>query len=245
MNELEKKQQSDVVALEKKDLGFAQSPETEGLIILPRAKMLQGSAEELKDENLPCRVGDIINSLTKEKLPSVFIPILFSTNWIRFNAKLPGDFGFDPAYEPSAIIWRANSKTDPAYIDAETKFGPNGEKPLATQFLNFFSYFPGHEMPIILSFAKTSFGAGRELFTLCSSLPGTPYAYKYKLGKKTKTGPSGDDYLVLTVTMAGKNEGEDYDRAHELALQFASKVDRMQAHDIEEVETEDAEEVPF
>lgn len=242
--ELMKKDDQALETASKKDLGFSQSQDTEGLLVIPRVKMLQGSCEELKDPNLDCRVGDIINSLTKEKLPEYFLPILFSTHWIRFNAKLPNEPGWDTGYKPGEIIWRAKSKTDESYVDSETKFGPNGEKPLATQFLNFFSYFPGHEMPVILSFCKTSFKAGSELYSLCSAMPGAPYGYQYRLSKVSRQNPSGDEYFVLKVTMAGTAKPEDYDRANELAKQFAAKVDQMEAHDEAAAGTSD-EDIPF
>jgi len=234
----EKKDVAKAVPLEpevvnKDDLGFGGEDNKE-LMIIPRAKLIQGSSPEMKDENLNCRVGEIINSITKEKLPEVFVPIFFSTNWIRFNAKKVEDPGYDPDYELGAIIWRADSKNDPAYIEAEANFGPNGEKPLAVQFLNFICFFPEADVKMLMvSFAKTSFQAGRTLFSSCRSQPGASYAYKYKLGKQTKTGPTGDDYLCFTVSMAGKNEGEDLAKAAKIANEVKSKQENIVAHEDE------------
>jgi hypothetical protein len=59
--------------------------EQQGDVIMPRAKVLQATSPELADDNLQellLRAGDIVNSLTKEKLNGVFIPIF------KFNSKV-------------------------------------------------------------------------------------------------------------------------------------------------------------
>ena len=228
----------------KDDLGFGISDDNKELLIVPRAMLVQGGSPALKDPAAVCKFGDYINSITKQVVGATFIPIAFSTNWIRFNGKTPSDPGFMPELEPGVIIWRATSKNDPAYIDAESVFGPNGEKPLAVQFLNFLSYFPDSDQMMMVSFSKGSFKSGKELFNMVRSQPGMPYAYQYKLGHVTKTGPSGDDYLMMTVTLNGKNV-ECYDKVNGMAKEFAAKIDRIVPHEEEEDTSFDTEDTSF
>ena len=216
----------------KDDLGFGVTDDNKELMIVPRAMLVQGGSPALKDPNAACKFGDYINSITKMPVGETFIPIAFSTNWIRFNPKTATAPGFMPDLEPGVIIWRAMSKNDPAYIEAESLFGPNGEKPLAVQFLNFLSYFPDSDQMMMVSFSKGSFKTGKELFNTVRAQPGLPYAYQYKLGHVTKTGPSGDDYLMMTVTLNGKNV-DNYDKVNGMAKEFAAKIDRIVPHEEE------------
>ena len=124
--------------------GFEAGVDQEDLII-PRAKLIQALSPEMSDKNLrkqfpDIQPGAIINSLTREPLGDEFVPIFMFKNYIRFNPRSKDDPNCDDNHEPGAIIWRSNDPLDPK-VQAETKFGDNGEKPAATTFINFFCYF--------------------------------------------------------------------------------------------------------
>jgi hypothetical protein len=211
--------------------GFEEPTQQEDLVI-PRAKLLQGLSPEVVEkakapDGTVLESGMIINSLTKEILPSVFIPVFKFTNWIRFNPRNKKEEGFDPAYEPGAIIWRSVDPMDPR-VQEEAKFGPNGEKPLATKFLNFFSLFPGVGMPIIVSFSKTSFNAGRRLLTMGQFSGKDMFAKKYELAAKQEAGDAGV-YFVLTVEAREDASEEEYGTAAQLWEQFHARA--IQVHD--------------
>lgn len=190
--------------------GFEEPVEQENLII-PRAKLVQGLPKEMAEMPEHVKPGMIINSLTKEILPNVFIPIFKFTNFIRFNARKKEEEGFDPAYGPGELIWRSDDPKDPRVM-AETKFGPDGEKPIATTFWNFFSYFPGVPMPIIVSFSKSSFKTGKELFSLARFAANQQYPNmfnsQYKLTSAFKENEQGAFYL-LKVAGAGRVEDKN------------------------------------
>ena len=227
--------------------GFEEGTTKEDLII-PRAKLMQALSPEVVDniqtpDGKDIKVGMIINSLTKDDLPAEFIPVFKFTNWIRFNPRNDKDPNFNPAVEPGAIIWRSNDPDDPK-VREEGAFGPNGEVPLATKFINFFCYFPGVPMPIILGFAKTSYKAGRQLLSLAKFTPGDMFSRKYKLTSKVVKGEF--TYCVFNVEPCGIPADSDFKFAEALWNEYASKAKDLQVHDeagaAEEV---DKEKAPF
>jgi len=235
--ELEAKKNTELSERLPEGRGFEEPTDGEDLII-PRAKLLQALSPEVQDDGM--LQGLIINSLTKENLPEAFIPIFKFTNWIRFNAAKKTDPGFDPAFEPKEIIWRSTDPTDQRVID-ESGFGPNGELPLATKFLNFLSYFPDMEMPmpIILSFSKSSFRAGKELLSLTKYAGGDMFSRQYKLSAIQKENELGK-FFVLKVAMDGNADEAGYKIAEGLFKDFSPKKADIVVHD--ETGDKDAEE---
>ncbi len=228
--ELTKSQTGPLIRSEKAQRGFEHGITQEDLII-PRAKLIQALSPELMEGLDGIKAGAIINSLTKELLPQEFIPIFMFKNFIRFNPRSKDDPNFDPEFEPGAVIWKSNDPEDSKVIE-ETKFGPNGEKPVATTFLNFFSYFPGVPMPIIVSFSKTSYKTGRQLLSLAKFCGGDMFARKYRLTSQMETNDIAT-YAVLKVVSVGASSPEDFKLCEKLWNDFAAKAKDIQVHDAE------------
>ena len=191
---------------------------------IPRGKLIQSVSEEAIAENKDERieVGLIVNSISKEVLPTEFIPIFKFSNWIRWNPRKKDDPNFDAAFDSGALIWTCNDPNDPRVIENKD-FGPNGEAPVATKYLNFFSFFPGHSMPIIVSFKKTSFKAGQRLLTLSRFSGGDMFSRKYKLTSKIKE-VDGTKFFVFDVTLAGKPTEEEFKMAESWYNNFKDKA---------------------
>lgn len=230
--------------------GFEQEIKQKHLII-PRAKLLQALSPEVVDkmilegtENEKYESGLIINSLTKEKLPETFIPIFWFENWIRFNPRNKDDDRFDSKYEPGQLIWSSNTDKDPRVAE-EANFGPNGEKPLATTFMNFFSIFPGVPMPVIVSFSNTSYKTGRTLLSLCQfSGKADMFGCAYKLSSKQV---KRDDlsWYTFNVQKAGFTTKEDFEQCEGLHEQFKDYASDIVVHDLDgEDETTDNSKKP-
>lgn len=222
--------------------GFEEPSQQEDFII-PRAKLLQALSPEVVAEPDKFKPGMVINSLTLEVLPEVFIPIFKFTNWIRFNPRNTKDQNYDPAYGPGDIMWRSKDPLDPRVI-TESKFGEDGSNPLATKFLNFFSMFPGVDMPVIVSFSKTSFKAGKRLLSLAqfATKDGKPidmFEKKYKLSVKQEVNDAKQVYFVLAVDPDVFVDDDSYEKAIALWERFHAKP--IQIH--EEVVDEVGEEV--
>lgn len=230
--DIQKKEETNIAkALARR--GFEEETQKEDLII-PRAKLLQALSPEVVERPKDYQPGMIINSLTKTILPSEFIPIFKFTNWIRFNPRNPKDPAFNNQFEPGAIIWRSNDPYDMKVI-SEGAFGANGERPLASKFINFFSYFPGLPMPIIVSFANTSFKAGKQLISLAKFSGGDMFSRKYKLNSKQSKNALGT-FFVLNVEPGEAVSGDDYKHAESLWEEFHQKD--IQVHEESEETTE-------
>ena len=219
--------------------GFEEPVAREDLLI-PRAKLLQALSPEIVEGAEGLKVGMIVNSITKEPMPEEFIPVFKFTNWVRFNPRDSKAPNYDSAFEPGAVIWRSDDPLDPK-VQEEGQFGPNGERPIATKFLNFFAYFPGSEMPVIISFSNTSYKAGKQLLSLCQFTQGDMFSRKYRLGSKLTKNDIGSFY-VLTVEPAGKVSETEFRTSEGLWTTFSSKAKDLKVHEDEaDGFTEDAQ----
>lgn len=237
-----KTQNTEIAKAQAPRRGFEEETSREDLII-PRVKLLQPLSPEVVEKPKEFQGGLLINSLTLEVLPEYFIPIFKFTNWIRWNPRDANKPGFHPDFPPGEMLWRSDDPFDPRVQD-EGKFGPNGEPPLATKFLNFFSIFPGVPMPIIVSFSKTSFKAGKQLMSLAQFSQGDMFSKKYKLSSKLE---KNDQYSfwVLTVEQAGKASDEEYAQAEGLWKEFHSKKIKVHDEEQEEIIKTEEEDAPF
>lgn len=200
-------------------------------IEIPRAKLIQPTSEEATSDKAEDRIaiGLVVNNITKERLPDVFIPIFRFKNYIQWNPRKKDDPNFDPAFDPGSLIFSTTDSSDQRVIDG-TKFGPNGEAPKVTKYLNFFSYFPGQTMPVVLSFSKTSFAAGKKLNTLTQFTGGDMFSNKYRL-KTVQRESNGTKFFVFEVAPAGKASDEEFKIAESLWKDFRSKNIKVKHED--------------
>lgn len=175
-------------------------------LIVPRAKLLQGNPTE-HEEYPDGKAGQIVNNVTKEALPNIFIPIMRHIEWIRFNPRDPKDPNFDKAFNAGEVIWRSTNPNDPRVL-AESTWGANGEKPKALKFLSFLSYFPGSSMPVLLSFYKTSFNAGKTVNSVLEYSKGAMYEHSFRVTSKL-TKNDQYSFYTLQTSYAGKSKPED------------------------------------
>lgn len=196
-NEVVEKKKQEIAEQTEPARGFEDDSMDQDDLIIPRAKLLQALSPEIQDNVEGCRQGMIINSLTQHELPEIFIPIFVFKNYIRFNPRKKEDANFDPEFEPGAIIWKSNDHKEER-IQLETKFGANGEKPLATVFMNFLAKFDGVDMPIIISFSKTSYKAGKNLYSLAKLSGGDMFGKQYKLTSKKETNEISSFFILKT-----------------------------------------------
>lgn len=188
---------------------------------MPRVCLLQSKSPEVEEKPREFIAGDIINNLTKEKLGESFIPIFAFINWLKFNPRNVADPAYDASYGAGDLIWKIDDPLDPRTKEAE--FGPNGEKPVAMKVINFVCYFPPIKMPLVLSFSKTSFKAGRQLSSMVKFAGVDAFARQYKLGAKLEKGTAGS-YYVYTVSPNGMTAPEDFTFAEGLYKALSGRV---------------------
>jgi len=207
--------------------GF-EEPVDQSDLIIPRAKLLQPTADELTQEGNLLRSGMVINSLTKTELSKVFTPIFYYKEYMRFNGRKKEDKNFNPEFAPGVLMWRTRDANDSRVLE-QCSFGPNGEAPIAITSLNFLCLFEGESMPTILSFTKSSYRAGKNLLSLAKLRGGAMFSRKYRLGVVTMKGDEGN-YYVLKVDPAGDCDPETFKTAEGYFTAFAPKRDSIVAH---------------
>lgn len=85
-----------------------------------------------------------------------FIPIHFKRVWICKNPREKDSQMFDKTYEPGEIIFRTEKPEDPRIAEEDVLAQQRGCKSRMNKFLQFLSYIEGYEMPVIISFGKSS-----------------------------------------------------------------------------------------
>ena len=186
-------------------------------IKFPRAKLFQGTTSE-QDKFPDAKTGTVINDLTGELLPDTFVPFMKFRQYAKFNTRNREDPNFDKAYEPSALIWFTTDPNDPRV--AETKWGPNSERPTAVEFLNFMAVFEGYEYPVSISFSKTSMTAGKKLLSMLMFSKDKFKKYKLSTNKQVK---DGNTFYIYDVNPAGVASEEEIERANKFKDQMAVK----------------------
>ena len=196
-------------------LGF--EDEDAGDMIIPRVKVIQTLSPERKDKL--AAEGDIINSLTKEKLNGkVFIPVFKFNNHIWWRDRSEGggikciarDAKFGTMSDGTNLICASCKRCE---FD-NTKQGKEA-LPTCTKYINFFGFFEGERMPIILSFAKTSYNEGKKMYSLAKVTMQNMWNYGYALNEKLQA-KAGNEWFICVPSAAGPTNEDD--RAFGLAL---------------------------
>lgn len=204
--------------------GF-EEPSDKSDLIFPRAKIFQGSMKE--QEAFPGIIGgEVINNLTGEKLSGKFVPIFKFTNYIKFNAMNKDDPDFNDEYGAGAVIWNTNDPHDERTKECE--FGANGEKPTATKFMNFMCIFEDDATPIVLSFSKTSYPAGKKLLSMLTFSQGDMWSRKFAITTKKENDASGNIYFIYQVSPAGLSTEEEQTLAEQYYTSFASRTKEIE-----------------
>lgn len=197
-------------------------------LIIPRAKLLQALSPEVSEGQ--GKPGQIINSLTKEALPGPFIPCIFFKQWICFNPRDSKHQNYNPLFGPGEVVYQSMDPNDER-VRVDREFGPEGGRPKATEFISFVSYFPGVEMPVVVSFANTSYKAGKQLLTMLKFGSKAIWQRKFKLASKAeKNSQIGATYHVLTVEPAGDATDEEAAFAKGIWESLSPRKSDIQVH---------------
>lgn len=179
-------------------------------VTIPRAVVVQFTSEiAKKPQTDPQRrdAGLVVNSITQEILPMEFIPIIKTVNFIRWNGRKVTDANYDPAYKPGQMIFSTRNRRDARVVDGKN-FGPNGELPLITKYIEFLCLFKGSQYPVLLSFSKTSARAGADFNTLTKIKGGNRWDHTYRLQTTLENNDSGS-FFKLSASYVGLTDPSD------------------------------------
>jgi hypothetical protein len=203
-------------------------------MIIPRVKVIQTLSPERKDKI--ANEGDIINSLTKEKLNGkVFIPVFkFNNNiWWRDRSEGGGirciarDGKLGTMSDGTTLLCASCKRCE---FD-NTKQGKES-LPTCTKYINFFGFFAGERMPIILSFAKTSYNEGKKLYSLAKVTMQNMWNYGYTLNEKLQA-KGGNEWFICVPTPAGATEESDREFGLSLYKMYRNSIQNLE-YDMED-----------
>jgi len=213
-------------------LGFEDNDAND--IIIPRVKVIQTLSPERKDKI--ANEGDIINSLTKEKLNGkVFIPVFKFNNNIWWKDRSEGG-GIRCIARDGKIGTRSDGTTLVCASCKRCEFDntKQGKEslPTCTKYINFFGFFAGERMPIILSFAKTSYNEGKKLYSLAKVTMQNMWNYGYVLNEKLQA-KGGNEWYICVPTPAGATEESDREFGLSLYKMYRNSIQNIE-YDMED-----------
>lgn len=196
-------------------MGF--EDEEAGDLIIPRVKVVQTLSPEKKDKI--AEEGDIVNSLTKEKLNGkVFVPVFRFNNNIDWKDRSEGG-GIRCIARDGKVAEQADGSTllCAACRKCEFNNSKQGKEalPTCTKYINFFGFFEGERMPVIMSFAKTNYNEGKKLYSLAKVTMQNMWNYGYTLNAKLMAKNGNEWYIINTVAHGATTED---DRAYGLEM---------------------------
>lgn len=199
---------TELAVINEAPMGF--EDEESGDMIIPRVKVCQTLSPEVRERT--AEEGDIINSLTGEKLNGkVFIPVFKFNNHILWRERSEGggiiciarDGKHGVESDGTQLICSICRKCE---FD-NTQQG-KAALPTCTKYINFFGFFAGERLPIIMSFSKTNFNEGKKLFSLAKVTMQNMWNYGYAVNEK-KQAKAGNEWFIINTTPAGPSSEED------------------------------------
>lgn len=203
-------------------------------IIIPRVKVVQTLSPERKDKI--AEEGDIINSLTKERLNGkVFIPVFKFNNNVWWKPRSEGG-GIQCIARDGKVGTRSNDETVMCAACRKCEFDNSKQGkdalPTCTKYINFFGFFEGERMPIILSFSKTSYNEGKKLYSLAKVSMQNMWNFGYTLTEKLMA-KGGNEWYVPVMTANGPTSNEDREFALNLYRAYRNDLQNL-AYDLDD-----------
>jgi len=234
---LAKKSEEALAAQTETPMGF--EDEDSGDMIIPRVKVVQTLSPERKDGS--ATEGDIINSLTKDKLNGkVFIPVFKFNNNVDWRDRSDG--GGIKCIARDGKVGIASDGTQLLCASCKrcefdnTKQGKEAV-PKCTKYINFFGFFAGERIPIILSFAKTSYNEGKKLYSLAKVTMQNMWNYGYTLNEKLQA-KNGNEWFICVPSPAGATEAADREFGLALFKMYRSTIQNV-AYDMDDTSSDE------
>lgn len=231
-NEIIKKETDELAVQNGMPMGFEDEDASD--VIIPRVKVIQTLSPERKDKI--AEEGDIINSLTKEKLNGkVFIPVFKFNNNVWWKDRSEGG-GIQCIARDGKTGEMSDGTLQMCTMCRRCEFDNTKQgkeaMPTCTKYINFFGFFAGERMPIILSFSKTCYNEGKKLYSLAKVTMQNMWNFGYTLSEKLMA-KGGNEWFVPVMTAAGPTDEADRDFALNLYKAYRSDIQNV-AYDMDE-----------
>ena len=240
--QLAKKEQQELATQVEMPLGFEDDSIDD--LIIPRIKIMQALSPEVAEGK--AKIGDIINSLTIERLnDKVFIPVSKFNNNVWWRDRSEGG-GIICRSADGKMGLREDGKT---YVCAQCRKNEfNNSKtgkealPICTKYINFLGFFEDEYTPIILSFSKTNMAEGKKMYSMAKVARQNIWNFGYKLGTKEKA-KNNNRWWIIDPVAAGATSDEVRKIGMELFTQFAGTMSTLNYDMSEQVAAEGSLEI--
>jgi hypothetical protein len=211
-------------------LGF--EDEQDGDMIIPRVKIINALSPERKDKLAD--EGDIINSLTKDKLNGKkLIPVFKFGSNIKWRDRSAGG-GIECSARDGKVGICSDGTTRICAQCKQNEFDntKQGKEsyPKCTKYINFFSFIEGEMIPIVLSFAKTNYNEGKKLYSLAKVTMQNMWNHGYVL-KEKKLAKNGNEWYNIEVAAAGATDEEQRNFGTQLFKSFRNSAVKFDVDD--------------
>lgn len=230
--EIMKKESANLQVQTDMPMGFEDEESND--VIIPRVKVIQTLSPECRSRE--ANEGDIINSLTKEKLNGkTFVPVFKFNNNVYWRERSEGG-----GIKCIARDGRMGEMSDGTTVmcaqcrRCEFNNSKQGKEalPTCTKYINFFGFFAGERMPIILSFSKTCYNEGKKLYSLAKVTMQNMWNFGYAMNSKMMS-KGGNQWYVPIMTAAGPTDEADREFALNLYKMYRSNMQDV-AYDMDE-----------
>ena len=213
-------------------------------LIIPRVKVVQTLSPERKEK--VAEEGDIINSLTKERLNGKkFIPVFKFNNNVWWKDRSEGG-GILCMARDGKVGKTSDEQTMLCQQCRRCEFdnSKTGKDalPTCTKYINFFGFFEGERAPIILSFSKTSYNEGKKLYSLAKVTMQNMWNFGYYLNEKLMA-KGNNEWYIPVMTAAGPTGEEDREFALNLYKMYRNDLQNME-YDMDDTSMSEASSAP-
>ena len=203
-------------------------------ITYPRLALAQANSPSIKkssDKRIEgLEEGFLYDTLTGEIYGDTIeiVPIRFFKSYIRFR----------PESEGGGVMKMAANADNIAPVDLE--FGPNGEKPVWTEFRNFLSYIPATGRLAVVSMKSTQTKVAKQWVSLMRFAGVPAYGKSYELSTVSESNQNYD-YFNFNIKPLGFVDEVLYHKLDVLYGQLTGKDVKFDTADIDD----DAKTVAF
>lgn len=237
MTDLIKKENTALDLQEGEIYGFEEMDAAD--LIIPRLKVIQALSPERIDGI--AQEGDILNSLTQEKLNGKrFIPIKQYYSNIYWNADRNAEQRMI-CFAPDGRIGEGDfgtlaCKTCKRNQWDNSKSGKEAQ-PKCTAYINFLGFVEDDPMPVIISFARTNYNEGRKMLSIARSLRASMWNFGYTLETKKVT-KDRNTWFIMVPTLAEASSEDEQTLAKVMYQSYNDSVIKASYEDMGAPKTE-------
>lgn len=206
-------------------------------LVMPRLALAQQLSPELEEGNPKyidgLKAGDAFNTLTGAVYGKDPLKVII----VRVDP--PRFVEFRPRSEGGGIV-DFNVPAD----DPRTKFGEDGEKPVATKFMEYVALLGEELEPVALSFKGSGLKTARQLNGLIKFRNADSYASVFELTPVKMSNDKGT-YYTFNVRLAGNTPEEAFNYAAQVFDAVADKTIVTEREEDTPTQVVDGEKAPF